>query len=291
MRRPLSSLLVLVLAAGSVLPVTAANAQPPQPAPGRPVLLALGDSVTAGEGSDPDRAAWESFGFVPLLTTDLRAELGCLPAASPNARPICPQLMTVNLGRPAEPALGLPGVTAGAVISEQLPTALPLLAERNGNANPRDDVEVVALSVGGNELYDTAGQYCLGEGGPGPECFPQLAAVFQTYAGQLASILAQVRAAGGPALRIAVMTYYNPLPYCGAGDPATLAMLGEIVLEGSPMTGPGFNDVIRQVAAVYGARTAETYERLGAGDFADCKHPNASGHAKVAEAFRVALLP
>jgi hypothetical protein len=289
MRRPLSSLLVLVLAAGLVLPVTAANAQPPQPAPGRPVLLALGDSVTAGEGSDPDRALWNTLGFVPLLNSDLRAELGCLPSASPNARSVCPQLTSFNLGRPAEPALGLPGVTAGAVIAEQLPTALPLLAERNGNANPRDDVEVVALSVGGNELYDTAGQYCLGAGGPGPECFTQLGLVFQTYAGQLATILAQVRAAGGPDLRIAVMTYYNPLPYCGAGDPAMLAMLGEIVLEGSS-AGPGFNDVIRQVAAGYDTVTAETYERLGAGDFADCKHPNASGHAKVAEAFRDALV-
>jgi lysophospholipase L1-like esterase len=291
MRRLLSYLLVVVVAAGLVLPASLAIAQPPQPAPGRPVLLALGDSVTAGEGSHPDRAEWGTYGFVPLLTTDLRADLDCLPAATPNARRFCPQLTAFNLGRPAEPTLGLPGVTAGAVIAEQLPTALSLLAERNGNANPRDDIEVVALSVGGNELYDTAGQYCLGPTGPGPDCFPQLAAVFQTYAGQLATILAQVRAAGGPDLRIAVMTYYNPLPYCGAGDPATLQALGHVVLEGSVQTGPGFNDVIRQVAAMYGAETAETYEQLGAGDFADCKHPNASGHVKVAEAFSDALLP
>jgi hypothetical protein len=291
MRRHLSILLVVVLTTGLFLPAGIAAATQPQPEPGRPVLLALGDSVTAGEGSAADRALWDTLGFVPLLNTGLRAELGCLPAASSNARSFCPALTAFNLGRPAEPELGLPGVTAAAVIAEQLPVALPLLAERNGNTNPRDDVEVVALSVGGNELYDTAGAYCLGEGGPGPDCFPQLAAVVETYAGQLAAILAQVRAAGGPDLRIAVMTYYNPLPYCGAGDPATLAVLGEIVLEGSPATGPGFNDVIRDVAATFGARTAESYERLGAGDFADCKHPNASGHAKVAEAFRVALLP
>jgi hypothetical protein len=286
MRRLLTLLLVTAFALVFALPGATAAARPPEPTRGRPLLLALGDSVTAGEGSHVDRSQWPTTGYVALLTEKLREELGCLPAASPDARVFCPGLTIENLGRPAGP---LPGVTAAAVISEQLGTAVSLLEERNGNANPRDDVEVVTLSVGGNELYDTAGRYCLGPEGPGADCFPQIGQLFTTYAGQLGEILAKLRAAGGPELRIVVMTYYNslPLPACGMSDAGAL---GDLVLEGGP-TGPGFNDIIRVVAGSHGATTAEVFGRLDADDFVDCKHPSPSGHAIIADAFREALLP
>jgi hypothetical protein len=85
------------------------------------------------------------------------------------------------------------------------------------------------------------------------------------------------------------MTYYNALPFpaCGMSDAGAL---GDLVLEGGP-TGPGFNDIIRVVAANHGATTAEVFGRLGADDVVDCKHPSPSGHAIIAEAFREALLP
>jgi hypothetical protein len=285
MRRLLTLLLVTTFALGFTLPAATAAARRPEPAPGRPLLLALGDSVTAGEGSHVDRSQWPTTGFVALLMETLREELDCLPAASPDARVFCPGLTIRNLGRPAGP---LPGVTAAAVITEQLPAAVALLVERNGNANPRDDVEVVTLSVGGNELFDAAGRYCLGPDGPSAECFPQVGHLFTTYAGQLSYILSQLRAAGGSELRIAVMTYYNSLPFPACGMSGAEA-LGDLVLEGGP-TGPGFNDIIRMVAAGHGATTAEVFGRLGADDFVDCKHPSPSGHAIIADAFREALI-
>jgi hypothetical protein len=286
MRRLLTLFLVVTFTLGFALPTASAAAQRPQPAPGRPLLLALGDSVTAGEGSHVDRSQWANTGYVALLTDQLRQELGCLPAASPRARDFCPGLTVQNLSRPAGP---LPGVTAAAVIEEQLPAAVSLLVQRNRNANPRDDVEVVVLSVGGNELFATAGSYCLGPDGPSAECFPQIGQLFNTYAGQLSHILGELRAAGGPELRIVVMTYYNALPFRACGMSGAGA-LGDLVLEGGP-TGPGFNDIIRIVAAGHGASTAEVFGRLGADDVVDCKHPSSSGHAIIAEAFREALIP
>ena len=54
----------------------------------------------------------------------------------------------------------------------------------------------------------------------------------------------------------------------------------------------GFNDLITAISAENGARTADTFGDLRAGDLvggADCLHPTRSGHTKIAAAFVEAM--
>jgi lysophospholipase L1-like esterase len=115
-----------------------AAAKPGGLVPGQPVMIALGDSWAAGVG------ATSGNGYVPQLHSALRERYGCLPARSERAADKCKRLQLVDL------AIG--GATTPSLLAEQLPTAISLLEDRNGDSNPRNDVEVVTLHVGGNDV-------------------------------------------------------------------------------------------------------------------------------------------
>lgn len=66
-------------------------------------------------------------------------------------------------GEPAKP-----GVRSATVITEQLPAAVEMLESRNRDANPRNDVEVITLTVGGNDIFGPVLGACLG--GVTPTC-------------------------------------------------------------------------------------------------------------------------
>jgi hypothetical protein len=87
------------------------------------------------------------------------------------------------------------------------------------------------------------------------------------------------------------MTYSNALTNPGCQF-FPFAALGDAILKGNPALGLplGLNDIIRATAAPFGANVAETFGLLGAADLhADCRHPNDSGHAKIAAAFMETL--
>lgn len=282
----LLSATVLVLAGGGG---AAAVAAPPQPPPGLPLYLALGDSVANGQNSaapsDLDAywaqvALWRQNGYVTPLRTYLKGALNCLPAASPNAADGCRQLQLTNLARSAVPPSGsnpgLNGVTTRSLITEQLPVAEATLTARNRDANPRNDVEVVTLTVGGNEIFDA---FLTQDPA-------QIQAALTTFTGNYHEILARLRAAAGPQMPIITMTYFNPLPYCGY---AAFGDAANYVLEALPTPyGNGLNGIIRTLSVAHGAVPAEVFGSLGAGDFFDCKHPNTSGYAKITTAFETA---
>jgi len=174
-----------------------------------------------------------------------------------------------------------------------------LLEERNRNASPRDDVEVVSLTVGGNDLFGPAVAGCVVSPDPTVTCRPALAATFRAFATNYDRILAELRAAGGDDVVLMTTTYYNPLPFCdlGAADPARATAVGGWILEGGTLPGLGtleigFDDVIRAVSAEHGAVVADTFGTVGAGDFvggSDCVHPDAEAHAKIAGVFAAAF--
>ena len=105
----------------------------------------------------------------------------------------------------------------------------------------------------------------------------------------LRDVVGPLRTAAGPDTPIVLGTYDNPVPYCFlAGLPGAIE-LGALILEGTPDGSlDGIHDVIRRVAADYGAEVAEVFGQFEGADFVgggDCLHPSSTGHDKVTEAF------
>jgi lysophospholipase L1-like esterase len=262
-----AAILVLGLLAGS----GPASAEP-DPAPiGRPLYLALGDSLAVGVGASNPAVT----GYVPQFYQLLRQQLACQPAG----RPSCRSLALRNLG--------VGGATSATLLATQLPAAVAELQARNHDRNPHNDVQVVTIDIGGNDLFGVVSSACAT--GPSPECAALIQARLQSFAANFTLILGQLRAAAGPDTVIIAMTYYNPLPSCHL---AGLAPLADAVLEGGPGVTVGLNDLIRSIAAAHGVLVAETYGRLGPGELVggdDCLHPNDAGYQVITEAFAAAL--
>lgn len=282
--------------------------------PDRPVYLALGDSLAAGQASVPPKgsvertlARWKANGFVAQFHDALRHDLDCRTGSDGHGRDDdrhdrrgrdgCRHLQLLNLSRSGIPGVPNSGVTTTTVLAEddQLDQAVALLSARNGDRSSRNDVEVVSLTVGGNDLFGPAIAACVESPQPATTCAPGLTVVFRDVALRYDRILAELRAAGGDDVVLLTTTYDNPLPFCdrGAANPAGALAIGNLVLEGGTLPGVGtlpggFNDVIRAVSARHGAIAVDTFGVLGAGDFvggADCLHPDGDGHRKIAEVF------
>ncbi len=240
----------LALVVSGALGGGAAGAAPgnsPDLVPGLPVYLALGDSIANGQQSAavvPGEYwatvdAWQANGYVAQFSEDLETSLNCLPGKGRGTRPGCRQLQLQNMARSAippevEPPDGKPGVTTQLLIDEQLPAATALLERRNGDKNRRNDVQVVTVTVGGNDAFGTILGACLGEDQSG--CLAAIESVFTTFGANYTYILSELRAAAGPETRIVTMTYYNPVPFCdiGQANPAAGPFV-EWVLEGGEL--------------------------------------------------------
>jgi lysophospholipase L1-like esterase len=231
-----------------------------------PEYLALGDSLGWGYGaSDP-----ATKGYVPLFHDFLESEDSWDT-----------DLFLNNLS--------IPGATSTSLISDQLPTALAELEARNGDADPDNDVVVVTVDIGGNDLLALLS---ICSGGFTPACQTAIGTTFATFSANFDFTLDELRTAAGPDTPIIVMTYFNSLE--GPGCPPAMVPLGEIVLEGDPGLGlpQGANDLIRSIAAAHDARVADLVPGgvfpalLGPSDILpDCVHANDSGYQIIADAF------
>lgn len=234
-----------------------------------PVHLGLGDSVAWGFGaSDPF-----TMGYVPLVNRRA-SDLYCVVEARG-----CAPVDLVNMA--------VPGATSTSLIANQLQPALELLTARNSDADAANDVVLVTVTIGGNDLFNPVIAAC--SGGVTPECTEVIANGFATYTANLGQILGSLRAAAGPNTEIAMMTYYNPLGACFLAD---LAPLADLVLEGGGPLPAGLNDIIRGVSAATGVTVVETYGELRRDDFvggADCLHPDDSGYKKISRLFTTTL--
>jgi lysophospholipase L1-like esterase len=229
-----------------------------------PVYLALGDSIAYGVGAEPP-----TNGYVPVLH-------GLLTAMRP-----CGAGQAVGCGLDLQ-NLAVSGATTDTLISDQLGGAASLAADRNGNPSPVDDVTLITLDIGGNDLVGPVISACSVIS---PSCVATIQSQLQHVNTNLAGILSALRSAAGPGTVIAVMTYYNSFQACTR---SALSPLAELVLEGGGPIPAGLNTIIRNQAAAYHAVVAETKPLITRDDLvggSDCLHPNNAGHTKIARAF------
>jgi lysophospholipase L1-like esterase len=282
--------LVRTLFVSSLLLVGAFTASPaaadnPPTTEVAPLQLALGDSWAFGFGATVPNEG----GYVPRLHEALQEDFNCSAAGydkglSPGA---CPHLELRNL------AVG--GATTMTMMRDQYPQALPLLEARNGNLNPRDDVQLVTLHIGGNDVTNPIIGACLLGLAP---CAATIQSELAAYRVDLDQALSLLRDAAGAKARIVIGTYDNPIATCFLaqvfpGEAVPLAGLvlegGTFVLRGQSLVVPqGLDDIMRDVGQDYGVEVAEVFGDLSAGDWlggSDCLHPNDSGYEKVTEAF------
>lgn len=270
LRSAMLASLVLALSALSAPAAFAAN----------PIQLSLGDSWGYGYGAaDPATG-----GYVPQLNALLRDGFDCSPSANAKPNQGCKKLGLTNLS--------VGGATTPTMIAGQLPQATEILQARNGNQNPRDNVEVVTVSIGGNDVTNPIIGACLG--GINVGCLGTVGAEFAAYQADLTQALSALRAAAGPDARIVIGTYDNGIGQCYLSAFPGSVQLAALVLEGG--FGPfanGIHGIMRSVGAQYGVEVAESYGDLSPSDWvggADCLHPVDSGYAKVAQSFADVLI-
>ena len=280
MKRLLLLLLVPALLAAFTLTSDTSYSKGP-PAKVLPEYMALGDSLGVGVGaSDP-----ATKGYVPRFRDFLQSNQG-----------LGTDVFLNNLS--------VSGAKSSDLLEKkgQLSQAVKELKQRNGDKKPGNDVEVVTVNIGGNDVFALV-PVLLAEPacalGPTLACLTAIAPViggtFATFEDNFDSILGQLRTAAGPDTPIIVMTYYNPLlPPCPL---APLAAFGDIVLEGLPGLEPfglgpldGLNDRIEAIAATHGAGVADTFGELSASDLVgDCLHANDDGYGSIAAKFKAAF--
>jgi len=293
--RHLKRIWVMTMTMTLVVGVTsAAYATETKLVPGNPVYLTLGDSWGYGEGAtDPATS-----GYAAVLVGTLAEDLDCSPARSENAVDGCKHLQHLNLARGATETL--PGVTAPIVASEQLPVAIPMLEDRNGDRNPANDVEAITLHVGGNDVTGPIQAACIY--GMNPTCAGVWMTEMAQFEADLQAVVGPLRSAAGDETPIVLGTYDNPVATCWLFDAfgPSAVFLGDMLLEGSPgfVDGQlgvhldGIHEVVRRVASENGAQVAESFGTLAPGDFVggtDCLHIKDSGHQKVAATFAAIL--
>lgn len=254
---------MLVLATALVAAWSAPEASAQNPS--APAYVGLGDSLAVGVGAS-DQA---STAYVPLFHSFLKEVID-------------PAIQLRNFAVRGETSTSM-------VNSGQLDAALAEIANRQGNATPSDDVRVITLDIGGNDLASVLQGPCVS--GLTAGCAAALQTTLVTFSANLGNILSQLRAAAGPDARIIVMTYFNAL--ANPGCPANaLAAQGDIVLQGGPPLLTGLNPIIRELAAAYGAGVADVYGRVGPAEtLPDCLHVNDSGYRTIAQQFTVGYGP
>ena len=249
---------------------------------GKPVYLALGDSVAAGAGAQPFVSGYpEQTGALLEQEYNVAAD-----KATPHATT---DFDVVNY------AVG--GATTATLIQAQLPKAVALIEERQADRDPFNDVEVISVTIGGNDIFNPVVGACVLDTTP-TDCQAVVDAALAAAAVGVTDILRQLTAAAGRHTEVIITTYYNPLGSCFLSqlNPAAVA-IGDVVLEGGTFAGlvhvtEGLNDRIREAAAASGAQVAELYGALTGGQFVggrDCLHPNLAGHTTIARVVYDAL--
>jgi lysophospholipase L1-like esterase len=226
------------------------------------VYLALGDSLSEGIGAS-DR---EETSFVARVHQQLGSDV---------------ELMN----------LGVAGDTTQDLIDTQLDRSTQEIESRNNDADPENDVAVVTLEIGGNDLLNIFFELVL----PGicpsleaglerPECVDELRSILDAYQPNLSLILNRLRESD-PDLPVFLLTLYNPF----SGGSPLIDELVELSLEGRPDTPfpEGLNDIIRRAADTNDARIVDVYPAFEgkARQFisSDAIHPNDTGYQAMAD--------
>jgi lysophospholipase L1-like esterase len=260
------TVLAIACSSGSATPDPGPSADAVANAGG--AYLALGDSLSFGIGAtDPGTR-----GFVALVHETLGADI---------------QLLN----------LSVPGHTSSDLLAGPLPEATEQITARKADADPANDVRLVTLEIGGNDLLSL--YFSLVQTGQCPdvetslnrtECSAALRSAFDGFRPNLTLALDAI-AESDASLPVYLLTLYNPFDFIpGVGA------LGDLSLEGEQGTEFefGLNDIIREVAANYeNVHIVNVYPlfdgssaELVASDFI---HPNDAGYRVMADAVIQAL--
>jgi lysophospholipase L1-like esterase len=240
------------------------SSAPPPLAQERPVYLALGDSLAVGVGATrPSTLGYVARAYGSLRESELYRDGG---------------LDLLNVGVAGATSADL--VQAGG----QLDFAIAEITNRRDTGPAGDDVEIISVDVGGNDLLSLVAPNspCLESASVEP-CRAAFGEVLSTLQSNLAGTLLRLRTAAPDAIIVAI-DLYNP--YSGTGD------LREPIAE----IGVGqANGVIGAVTADPDLRvkTASVFQLFSGRGLQwvapDGIHPNDNGHAVIAEALLAAI--
>jgi len=237
---------------------------PPALAQERPVYLALGDSLAVGVGaSSPSTMGYVARAHGSLLTSERYRDGGL-------------DLVNVSVAGATSADLVLAGGQLDAAIAE--------ITNRRDSDLPGDDVEIISVDIGGNDLLSLVAPNspCLESASVEP-CRAAFGDVLSAIQTNLGDTLRRLREAAPEAI-IVTVDLYNP--YSGTGD------LREPIAE----IGVGqANGVIGAVTADPDLRvkTASVFQLFSGRGLQwvapDGIHPNDNGHAVIAEALLAAI--
>lgn len=223
--------------------------------------LALGDSLAVGEGASDEKGT----GYVALFYQFLREELD---------------------GDLALRNIGVRGETSRSLVTEgQLGRALDFL-ERNWDDDDANDVLVITLDIGGNDLRSL-----VKEGAPcappatldDPRCSGAVPQLIDDYQANLFAILQTLRVAAGPDVQIYVLTLMNP--YSGTGGPLDEAGdLGAALVNDQVIAAVQDPAVDAILVDVFPASTGRGSELSHVEDPESDFHPNDAGYQLMADA-------
>jgi lysophospholipase L1-like esterase len=238
-----------------------------------PIYIALGDSLAAGDGaSDPSSTA-----YVPQFHEYLRQALGA------------PDLALMNLGHGGD-------TSADLIEHGHLAEAVSEIRARDFDESPDNDVQVVTLDIGANDVLGLFFTLVLSGTCPDlqtslakPECVGDLQDALDGLRENFDQALDELGQAD-PDLTILTADVYNP--FSGSGlpfeDMAEWALEGR---EGSPVE-QGLNDIIRSVAGEHAVPVADWYSAFEgkSAEFIapDQIHANDAGYTAMTDALIVA---
>ena len=243
---------------------------PPEGVSGPGAYIALGDSLSEGVGAS---VRGES-DFVSLVRDGLPVEFELL-----------------NLGESGDTSADLIG-------HGHLDTAVNEMKQRRGDDDPDNDVKLVTLEIGGNDLLNIFFDLVLPGTCPSlkealdkPACVGALRDALDRFRPNLAEAIDHLQEAD-PDLPIALMTLYNPF----SGGLTPIDEMAELALEGSPDTPfpDGLNDMIRAEGQAQGVILVDWYPlfegKAGQYIYGDLIHPNDEGYRVMAGAVLDAVL-
>lgn len=167
-------------------------ARPPTvtPTAGAWTYLALGDSLSFGEGSTGPGANY-AVGFANYLDATFGTTLGFQ-----------------NFGVSGESTESM--LNGG---NRQLDRAIERIQELADDGDPNTTVHIITLSMGANDIFPVLqGAECSADP-TSDACRSLLDAAVATFGGNIELILGRLRQAAGPDTHILLMTYYNPFNF------------------------------------------------------------------------------
>ncbi len=153
--------------------------------------------------------------------------------------------------------------TSFSIIANQVANAVQLIRD------PETDVEVVTVTIGGNDLLPLVGEEPCASNPAGAECRTKVAIALTNFSVNYPVVLGDLRSAldSDPGEeQLLVTTYYNP--YKGTGSPfettADAALFGtdgtiDCAANAADFTKGGLNDMITCFAAQLGATSVDLY--------------------------------